>query len=188
MIFRTKPGASLGAPWRRHHDFREFIESRTSRKLPKNTKGEGRGCGFLVRLAKGYDFRDQTGRIVGCALEVHKELGRFFQETTYQTSLAYELQGAGLEFSRECWVDVLYKGAKVDKRRVDFIVDDILVETKAKAALEEVDLMQTLSYLKATGFRLGLLINFGSEKLEVRRLVYDPEKEQRSGRTRPDPG
>lgn len=121
---------------------------------------------------KGYEFGDVTGRIIKCAIEVHKELGRFFMETTYQRALAMELQAEGLEFDRECWLDVLYKGEKVDKRRVDFVVEDVLVKIKAKESLEDKDFIQTLCYLKATGFKLGLLINFGSPKVEVRRLLH----------------
>jgi GxxExxY protein len=135
-------------------------------------------------MERTHAFADASGRIIGCALEVHKELGRFFMETTYQKSLAYELQAAGLEFSRECWVDVYYKGKKVDKRRVDFIIEDILVETKAKEELDDTDFMQTLSYLKASGFRLGLLLNFGSERLEIKRLVFDPDQEHSASRKR----
>ena len=121
---------------------------------------------------KGYDFGAVTGRILKCAVEVHKELGRYFMETTYQAALALELQAEGLEFSRECWVDVYYKGQKVDKRRVDFLVQGVLVETKAKAKLEDVDYMQTLSYLKATEYHIGLLINFGAPKIEVKRFQH----------------
>lgn len=127
---------------------------------------------------KGYDFGDVSGRVLKCAVEVHKELGRFFLETTYQAALAQEFLSEGLEFSRECWVDILYKGKKVDKRRVDFVVEDLLVEIKAKESLDKVDFMQTLSYLKSTCFRVALLINFGPPTIQVKRLEYDEEKER----------
>ena len=95
-----------------------------------------------VSSRKGYDFGVITDRILRCAVEVHKELGPYFMETTYQAALALELQAEGLSFARECWVDIFYKGRKVDKRRVDFLVEDVLVELKAKAVLEDKDYIQ----------------------------------------------
>jgi len=78
--------------------------------------------------------------------------------------LAKELVSQGLDFSREVWIDVLRKGEKVGKYRVDLMIEDCLVESKAKAALYEIDFMQTLSYLKASGCHVGLLLNFGAKK------------------------
>ena len=131
---------------------------------------------------KGYDFGIITDRILKCAVAVHKELGPYFMETTYQAALALELRGEGLSFARECWVDILYKGHKVDKRRVDFLVEDVLVEIKAKAVLEDKDYIQTLAYLKSTGYTIGLLINFGGKKIEVKRLQWTPKKEGEKGK------
>ena len=74
-------------------------------------------------------------------------------------------------FSREVWIDVHYKGEKVGRKRVDFVVDEVMVEIKAKKALEPVDFVQSLSYLKASGYGVGLLLNFGSVKLGIKRLV-----------------
>ncbi|NUN94650.1 MAG: GxxExxY protein [Candidatus Omnitrophica bacterium] len=128
---------------------------------------------------KGYDFGAATDRILKCAVEVHKELGPYFMETTYQTALALELQAEGLEFERECTVPILYKGKRVDRRRLDFLVEDVVVEIKAKAAIEKVDVVQTLGYLKATEYKLALLINFGSDKLEVKRLKLDEKRREK---------
>jgi GxxExxY protein len=83
-----------------------------------------------------------TGRILKCAIEVHKTLGPGFQEVVYQRALAKELEAEGLA-TREEWVPIFYKGEKLDTRRVDFIVEDVLVEIKAKAGLEEADFIQT---------------------------------------------
>lgn len=66
---------------------------------------------------------------------------------------------------------VYYKGEQLGRKRVDFVVEVCMVETKAKAVLEDVDFVQTLSYLKASGYEVGLLINFGGPKLEVKRLI-----------------
>ena len=118
-----------------------------------------------------YPLSDVTGRIIGAAKEVRRELGPGFREVIYQRSLARELPAHDLEFSREVWIDVLYKGEKVGRQRVDFIIDEVMVEIKAKAALEPEDFIQTLSYLRASGYKVGLLINFGAPKLQVKRLV-----------------
>ncbi len=120
---------------------------------------------------EGYDFDDVTSRIIGACIEVHKNLGPGFQEVIYQRALVLELQTCDLEFSREVNIPVYYKGKEIGKRRVDFVVEDCMVEIKAKSMFDEEDYIQTLSYLKASGFRLGLLVNFGMEKVDVRRLV-----------------
>ena len=118
-----------------------------------------------------YPLSGVTARIIAAATEVHRELGPGFEEVIYQRSLARELPAHDLEFSREVWIDVHYKGEKVGRKRVDFIVDEVMVEIKAKRQLDPVDLAQTLSYLKASGYKVGLLLNFGALKLQTKRLV-----------------
>ncbi len=118
-----------------------------------------------------YPLSDVRALIIAAATEAHRELGPDFEEVIYQRSLARELPAHGLEFGREVWIDVHYKGEKVGSKRVDFVVDEVMVEIKAKAALEDVAFVQTLSYLKASGYRVGLLINFGAAKLQVKRFA-----------------
>lgn len=118
-----------------------------------------------------YPLSDITSRIIAAATEVHRELGPGFEEIIYQRALARELPAHGLEFNREVWIDVHYKGEKVGRKRIDFIIDQVMVEIKAKAELEPVDFIQTLSYLKASGYKVGLLLNFGSSKLGIKRLA-----------------
>jgi GxxExxY protein len=119
----------------------------------------------------GYPLSAVTARIIAAATEVHRELGPGFEEVIYQRALARELPAHDLAFSREVWIDVHYKGEKVGRKRIDFIVDEVMVEIKAKSGLEPVDFVQTLSYLKASGHKVGLLLNFGASKLEIRRLA-----------------
>ena len=121
--------------------------------------------------SKGYDFGKITSRIIGAAIEVHNELGPGFQEVVYQRALALELDAAGVEATRECNVPVFYKGKHIDTRRVDFVVDDCIVEIKACSALLPEHFIQTLSYLKASGFKVALLINFGAKSLEIKRMA-----------------
>ena len=118
-----------------------------------------------------YPLSDVTARIIAAAKEVRRELGSGFEEVIYQRALARELPAHDLEFSREVWIDIHYKGEKVGRKRVDFIIDEVMVEIKAKAELEPVDFVQTLSYLKASGYKVGLLLNFGAQKLEIKRLA-----------------
>ena len=118
-----------------------------------------------------------TGRIIATAQQVHRELGPGYEERIYQRALALELPAQGLDFSREVWIEVLYKGQKVGRKRVDFIVEEVMVELKAKAEIEDVDVIQTLSYLKASGFQVGLLLNFGVKSLEIKRLINSSKEE-----------
>ncbi|HRV94590.1 MAG TPA: GxxExxY protein [Anaerolineae bacterium] len=118
-----------------------------------------------------YPLSDVTARIIAAAQEVHRQLGPGFEEVIYQRALARELPTHNLDFSREVWIDVHYKGERVGKKRVDFIIDAVMVEIKAKAELQPVDHVQTLSYLKASGYKVGLLINFGGTKLMIKRLA-----------------
>ena len=118
-----------------------------------------------------YPLSEITARIIAAAQEVHRELGPGFEEVIYQRALARELPRHNLEFSREVWLDVYYKGEKVGRKRVDFIIDEVLVEIKAKSELAAVDFVQTLSYLKASGYKIGLLLNLGGAKLGIKRLA-----------------
>jgi GxxExxY protein len=118
-----------------------------------------------------YPLSDVTARIIAAATEVHRTLGPGFEEVIYQRALAHELPLHELEFSREVWMDVTYKGVKVGPKRVDFVIDEVMVEIKAKSALEDVDFVQALSYLKASGYKVGLLLNFGAKKLQIKRLA-----------------
>lgn len=89
----------------------------------------------------------------------------------YQRALALELEAAGLEFVREEWIPIFYKGKELGRKRVDFVVGDCIIEIKAREKLEPVHFIQTLSYVKASGYRVGLLVNFGTKSVEVERVI-----------------
>ena len=115
---------------------------------------------------------DITRRIIGCAMEVHRVLGNGFQEVVYQRALAVEMAGQGLEFAREMEMPIQYKGVDVGTRRVDFLVEGVvMVELKALIQLEDVHLAQAINYLEAYGLEVGLLLNFGARRLEFKRVV-----------------
>lgn len=131
-------------------------------------------------LKKEYQHSELTGKIIGCAMEVHRALGNGFQEVIYQRALAIEMAHQGLEFSREHEMQIFYKGVEIGTRRVDFFVDGkVMVELKAVIQLEDVHLAQAINYLEAYGLEVGLLINFGSRSLQFKRVmqpnkIYNP--------------
>lgn len=122
-----------------------------------------------------YPLSALTGKIIRAAQEVHHTLGPGFREVICQRALAKELPRHDLGYEREVWIDIRYKGNKVGRKRVDFVIGDesgdVMLEIKARGALEEVHFVQALSYLKASGFKVGLLINFGSKRLQIKRLA-----------------
>lgn len=119
-----------------------------------------------------YKHSELTGKIIGCALEVHKALGNGFQEVVYQRALAIEMGLQGLSFEREKEMPLSYKGHDIGTRRVDFFVEDlIMVEIKAVIQLEDVHLAQAINYLEAYNMEVGLLINFGSRKMDFKRVM-----------------
>lgn len=126
----------------------------------------------MTMINEKYKYSDITGKVIGCAMEVHKTLGNGFQEVIYQRALAIEMNYAGLKYSRELEMDIFYKDHQIGSRRVDFLVEDIIVvELKAVIQLEDVHLAQAINYLEAYSLDVGLLINFGSKSLEFKRVM-----------------
>ncbi len=128
-------------------------------------------------VKKEYPLSDLTGKIIGCAMEVHRALGNGFQEVIYQRALEIEMRLQGLEFSREHEMEIFYKGEKIGTRRVDFFVEGkVMIELKAVVQLEDVHLAQAINYLEAYGMEIGLLINFGSQSLQFKRVMKPKRK------------
>jgi GxxExxY protein len=117
-------------------------------------------------------FNDCTSKIIGCAMRVHTSLGNGFQEVIYQRALEIELAIEGLRFIREMEMPIFYRNEQIGTRRVDFFVEgEIMVELKAIIELENVHLAQAINYLEAYNIKTGLLINFGSQSLQFKRLL-----------------
>ena len=115
-------------------------------------------------------YADITQRIIAAAMKVHGTLGNGFQEVIYQRALAIELPHHHLSFEREKEMLIYYREQEIGTRRVDFLVEGIiLVEIKALVQLEDVHLAQAKNYLEAYQMEIGLLINFGAQSLEFRR-------------------
>lgn len=121
---------------------------------------------------------DLTYRIIGCAMKVHATLGNGFQEVVYQRALAIEMTNRGITFQRELEMPLYYENHHIGTRRVDFLVEEsVMVELKALVKLEEVHLAQGLNYLVAYKVDKGLLINFGAQSLEVKRLRHPKNRQ-----------
>ncbi len=117
------------------------------------------------------ELEELTQKIIGCSMEVHRQFGNGFQEVIYQRALGIEMAMQSLSFEREKEMPVYYKGEQIGTRRVDFFIENrVMVELKALIKLEDVHLAQAINYLEAYKIRIGLLINFGTKRLEFKRV------------------
>lgn len=117
---------------------------------------------------------EASKKIIGAAIEVHRHLGPGLLESIYERALVHELQLQGVAVSRQVPVSVTYKDLTIEGQRLDLVVEPgVIVEIKAAERLAPIHEAQLISYLKATGLRLGLLINFNRELLKdgVKRMV-----------------
>jgi GxxExxY protein len=122
--------------------------------------------------------RELTEKIIGCAMRVHSTLGSGFLESVYKKALAFELHNAGLGIEVETPVKVQYQSVTVGEFWVDTLVEGkVLLELKANLELGQFDEVQLVNYLTATGIEIGLLINFGGQRLEFKRKTrtYRPK-------------
>lgn len=109
---------------------------------------------------------EMTEQIIGAAIEVHRVLGPGLLESIYEEALCVELELRGIAFERQVEIDVYYKGRAIKGQRIDLLVErTVIVEIKSLLKLPDVAMSQTLSYLKATGLKRALLINFGMRRL-----------------------
>ena len=139
---------------------------------------------LLFRVAcQGFSrpMEDQrlTEAIIGCAMKIHSTLGPGFLESVYRRALTYELTKAGLKADCEKRITVKYDGVIVGDFTADLLVQDrVMVELKANQTLVPANEVQVVNYLTATGIETGLLLNFGSERLEFKRKTrtYRPRQ------------
>jgi GxxExxY protein len=107
-----------------------------------------------------------TEKIIGAAIEFHKNLGPGLLESIYEEAICVEFEIRGLGFSRQVGIDVVYKGRTIKGQRIDIVVEgEVIIEIKSLSRMPEVVMAQILSYLKATRLKRGLMINFGEKRL-----------------------
>jgi GxxExxY protein len=112
-------------------------------------------------------------RVIGCSLEVSNNLGSGYLESVYENALCVELQRQGVAFERQKPLTVTYKGEVIGNYVADLVVGDrLLVELKALSRLTGEHEAQVMNYLRATGLGVGLLLNFGTPRLGIRRIVW----------------
>jgi GxxExxY protein len=117
-------------------------------------------------------YKELSYQIRSVLFEVYNTLGPGFREETYKIAALAEMRRRGMKTAREVEIEIEFKGEIIDKYRLDIVVEDkVILELKAVDELHPRYRAQLLSYLKASGLRLGLLVNFGSDKLEIVRIV-----------------
>jgi len=122
---------------------------------------------------EGLSSKELSYKIVGIAMEVHRELGAGFLESVYDEVFGIELEKGGLNFEYQKELPIIYKGEKLKKEfRVDYLIEKIiLVENKATKGITEIDEAQIHNYLKATSLKLGIIINYSLPSLEYKRIL-----------------
>jgi len=120
------------------------------------------------------ELNDLSHRIIGIAIEVHKKLGPGFQEKIYEEALLKEFEKSLIEFEKQKVIRVDYDGFGLGNQRIDLLVDgEIILEIKACTKIIPIYRDQLISYLKTTNKKLGLILNFGRRKLEIKRVVHN---------------
>jgi len=128
---------------------------------------------FVDKIMEEYPFKTECYNIIGASMEVHRELGHGFLEPVYQEALPVVLQEKGIQYEKEKVLDIKFRGKLLRKKYIaDFVCyDEVIVELKAAEGLLPEHTAQVLNYLKATDKKLGLLINFGTPKLQYKRVI-----------------
>jgi len=120
----------------------------------------------------GFVFDPLSSKVISAAVQVHKALGPGFLEGVYEEALKIELASRDIRFEAQKQTEVVYAGKVVGNHVLDLLVEDqLVIELKAVSDLKDVHFAQVRSYLKATGCKVGLLMNFGRAKIAVKRVV-----------------
>lgn len=121
-----------------------------------------------------YILKEETYKIIGACMEVHKTLGNGFLEAVYQEALEQEFKLQNIPYEREKQISISYKNKLLNKHYyADFICyDQIILELKALSSLTSDHEAQIINYLKATGYKIGLLVNFGARSLQYKRKIF----------------
>ena len=126
-------------------------------------------------MEPSYYLDELAKKVIGSAIEVHRNLGPGYLESVYENSLAIEFTKRNIQYRRQSEVQVNYKGENVGQGRLDFLIENqLIVELRTTEKLLPIHKAQVISYLKATGINLGLLVNFNIPVLKygIQRVIY----------------
>ena len=119
-----------------------------------------------------YQFEELSKKIIGAAIEVHRELGPGFLENIYEEALKIEFSEHNIDYESQKEIKIKYLGTEIGMHRLDLLVEKkIIIELKAVKEFADIHFAQLRSYLKATGLKIGLLLNFSRPTLEIKRIV-----------------
>jgi len=122
------------------------------------------------------EFEELTEKVIGCAITVHKTLGPGFLESIYENALVVELKRVGVQVDSQLSHPVVYRSVEVGLHRIDLLVErKLIVELKAASGLEDIHFAQVRSYLKALDLKHGLLLNFASMPLTIKRVIFEAQ-------------
>ena len=124
-------------------------------------------------MTREYIYQDLTEKIIGIAMEVHRNLGPGFLEAVYEEALIYELEKAGFKYERQKEFTIKYKEIHLKKKlRADLVIDNkVIIENKAVGEIAPIDEVQLVSYLKGSKLQVGLIFNFGQKSLKFKRRI-----------------
>jgi GxxExxY protein len=126
----------------------------------------------MSKVPSKHTFEALSNAVIGAAIEVHKELGPGFLEKIYEGALKIQLSEHDIQFESQREITVRFHDVEIGKHRLDLIIENqIILELKAVKELLDIHMAQLRSYLKATGIRTGLLINFSKPRIEIKRIV-----------------
>ena len=118
------------------------------------------------------ELKALTERVIGAAIAVHRDKGPGFLESIYENSMKLELEAQGIRAVFQKETPIFYRGRQVGTHKLDLLIEDqLIVELKAVKALEDIHFAQVRSYLRATGLKHGLLLNFATPTLTIKRVI-----------------
>jgi len=133
----------------------------------------------IMKTNKDFLYSDLTYKIRGAIFAVWKELGPAFKEPIYQKALEKELSKRDIPFINQQQIEIIYDNKKIGIYKPDFIIEDkILIELKVLPKITKLEEKQIWYYLKGTKYKLALLVNFGGQKLQIKRWIYDKAREK----------
>lgn len=125
-----------------------------------------------MSINEKYLYSSLTDKIINLAINIHKKLGPGFVEKIYEKVLDYELIKNKIDFERQKLIKVKYENILLGDQRIDFLIEDkIVLELKAVSEINEIHIAQMISYLKTIDKKLGLILNFAKNKLEIKRVI-----------------